>query len=647
MLKGKFLVVALVLSIIVNVQAGYADPIIELAAPRVAPKIISDEATEIPKQTDATTSTKPDKKVKKTLTKKHKKHIKKKPAPVKINYNRVSKLIEYGYYDYADKILDNAITRNPKDIKAQSLQVVSMAKQCKLEPAQSRLNELLKRYPDNSNLHYAQGIVYYQRTTSSNMIYRGNSDKLINDALNEFKKSISLDKTNASAYNAAGVITLNQGKADEAKAYFNKSLNADKTYSLAMDNLGTIDFLEGKLDSAEKNFKNALVHNSQNTTAMYHLAQIAMQKQNTANALYYLNNALYVNSNSPAIYNLMGKAYLAQGNDAAAINAFKQSISVKPEFALSYLDLAGIYEKRGDYEFAIEQLKTLLSIEPCNYDAKLKLADISLGSGKYKPAIDAYAELIGVDGYNDAALKGIASAYYGQAQLLIGKTITSNKDAFKALESINNAIKANPKDLELYLAKLKLAQILNQPEETKVALNKIISSPDKDLAALITKGEAYIALNDYKNAKTSFDSAIALSKTPDEDMYLSEILLLNKQLDLAQVMLNKILKYDADNPQILAECEFIKKSKIKSDNFYKSGMYFAKHKNYSSAIEYLNRSIMINPDNPEAHLQLARLLDKQKNYADALKHYNAYLSLVPENTNNAVQRRAKSLENEL
>lgn len=566
-----------------------------------------------------------------------------------LNYDKISKLIEYNYFDEADRILQAAIDRNPKDIKAQSLWVVSLAKQSKLDPAQNELNDILKKYPNNSNLHYAQGVIYYQRTTSSNMAYRNNSQQLIDKAMKEFKKAIELDKNNARACNAAGVICLSLDKPKDAKVYFQRALQADNTYSMAIDNLGTMDFAAGKLDEAAKKFKQSLTYNTQNTTAMYHLAQIAIQKQNYTNALTYLNNALSINENSPAIYNLMGKSYVAQGNEAAAINAFRQSIMVKPEFTLSYLDLANVYEKRNDSEFAIEQLKTAISIDPYYYDAKLKMADISLGSGKYKQAINTYSELVGIDGYNDAALKGLASSYYGQAQTSSNKALFgSNKDLFYALESINKAIAANSQDLELHLAKLKLAKITNQPSLSQAELSKIISASNCDLASTVVKGEAYLTLNDYQNADKAFNSAIDLSQNTQDDLYLSEIFIYHKQYNPAEKVLQKILKADAQNQEALSNLDYIHKNKKCADNYFNSAQYFLRAKNLPTATEYLSRSLAANPNNPQAHLLLGKLYEKQKNYHNALINYQSYMSLSsnPADTKR-IEKKIQSLENRL
>lgn len=650
MFKRKILITAVLLGISLIPITASADPIIELAAPRIVPKIMpEDNAPVKPSVGEKAPAEKSKDKAKSKHKSKSKHIVHKRPVVIKVDYDKVSKMIEYGYYDQADNILEAAIRRNIKDTKALSLWTVSLAKQCKLEPAQNVLDKLLKKYPDNSNLHYAQGVVYYQRTTSSNMYYRNMTPKLISDSTKEFNLAVKLDKDNARAYNALGVISLNQNKPKDARVYFNKSLAADKTYSLAIDNLGTMDLLAGKLADAEKRFKDALTYNSQNITAMYHLAQIAMQKQDYAQALNYLNNALAIYDNSPAIYNLMGKAYLAQGNDAAAINSFKKSLQVKPEFIASYLDLANIYEKRGDSEFAIEQLKTALAIDPDFCDAKLKIADISLSNGNFNQAISVYSELVGINGYNAAALKGLASAYFEKAQDISSKSqVSSNKDMFDALDYINKAISANPQDLELHLAKLKINRLTNQPDQSKISLNKIIQDPANDLMGNVIKAEAYLTIYDYTNAQRYFDAAIKLSQNSDDDLYLSEILMYHRQYDKAGILINKVLKSDPQNSEALSDLDYIQKALKNSDNYFKSAQNFAKSKNYSTAIEYLSHAVGINPNNPQAQLLLAQLYDRDKDYAHAVSHYKAYLSLLPNAKDSSkISKRIRNLENRL
>lgn len=630
----------------------YAEPIIELSAPRIMPKVVSDDSTPTLRPKQTTSQKKNVKNSAKNKSKSGKNSIRRRRVRINrvipVNYNKISRMVEYGYYDDADKILTAAIKKNPKDIEAQSLYVISLAKQYKLDPAQAQLNTLLKKAPNNSNLHYAQGIVYYNRRASSNMVYRGNSDKLLSDSLNEFKKAVKLDKNNAEAYNAAGVASLSLNQSDNAQAFFKKALSVDKTYATSIDNLGTLDFIAGKFDDAQKKYLQALTYNSQDTSAMYHLAQVAIKNKDYPKALEYLNDALAIDPNSPAIYNLMGKVYRIQGNEAAAVNSFKKSLSVKPEFTRSYLDLANIYTKRGDRELAVAQLRTAVSIDPSLYDAKLRMADILLSNSDYGQAAKIYSELVDVNDFNKPALKGLADSYYALAQTSSSKALSgSNKNLFKALDYVNSAIAADNKSLDLHLAKLKLSELTNQQDTTPAVAQGVVKEPASDLMGNVIKGEAYLSLYNYNDADKTFDAAADMSKTTEDDLSLIELFVYHKQYSCAEKVILKILAKDAQNQQALSYADYIQKCKKYANNNYQNAQYYVKKKNLNSAVDNLSRSLNVNPNNAQAQLQLAQLYEKQKKYEDAKVHYQAYVGLSPAAETKNISKKIKKLNTDL
>ena len=141
-------------------------------------------------------------------------------AQVSKSYVDINRMIEYNNYETADARLKEILSRNPNDLNAKGLQLVSMAKQYKLAPAQSELDKLLKKYPNNAQLHYAQGLVYLMRQTSSDVEYIKNINNLSNAAIQEFVKAVGIDSTYYQAYNAMGVATLKLGNKKDAQDFF-------------------------------------------------------------------------------------------------------------------------------------------------------------------------------------------------------------------------------------------------------------------------------------------------------------------------------------------------------------------------------------------------------------------------------------------
>ena len=123
-------------------------------------------------------------------------------------YPAISKLIEYNHCEEADEQIRQLLNVKPNDINLLALRTVSMAKQHKLDPAQKELDKLLKQYPKNPTLHYAQGLVYLQRTTSSDVAYIKNTRGWINNSIREFVTAVNLNSKYYEACNAVGVATL-------------------------------------------------------------------------------------------------------------------------------------------------------------------------------------------------------------------------------------------------------------------------------------------------------------------------------------------------------------------------------------------------------------------------------------------------------
>ncbi len=545
-------------------------------------------------------------------------------------YPEISKMIEYNNYSEADAALNNLLKQNPNNLDAQALQIISMAKQYKLAPAQAELDKLMKQNPKNADLHYAQGLIYMLRQTSSDVEYIKNARNLTTNAIKEFVNAVNLNNNHFEAYNAMGVATLKLGNKKDAEELFKVALQIKPDFAPAYDNLGTLAMIDNKLDDAEKYFQQSLKYNSHNPTSMYHMAQVEARRKNYSEALTWINHSIHINPNSSPALNLQGELYLRQGNQAAAINSFKKAVAVKPENSRPYINLAGVYERRADSEFAMEQLKTAIVINPNYKDGIYRVANMSLDTKKYDQALEYYSKLLGDETYNDEAIIGLANTYYEMAKDAgDSEAYTTNKDVYLAYDYVNKAIEKTPDDLKLHLAKIKLARITHQVPMSKDSLNYIIQSASNSLMDTVIKGEAYLALGREKDAVYTFENAINFSKTIDDYLYLSEILLHNKQFRTARTALEKVLQQDPNNVAAKNGIDYINLCEIKSNEFLDVARRQFKEENYASTIEYCNRAIDFFHNSADIAKLKAMAYEAEKNYQGAVKYYNQYLSYNP------------------
>lgn len=560
---------------------------------------------------------------------------------------QINSSIEKANYRGADDVIYKTLQTHKNNYEVQALAAVSWALQSKLELAQDQIDRLKNVIPRNSNLHFAQGVVFYKRITSSNMEFRTRTDSLFDIAYREFKYALQLDSNNYKAYNALGIMELKKGNVKEAKANIEKSLKLAPNYAIAIDNLGTVYAAEENYAKAESCYKKAISINPNSSSAYYHMAQLECNRGNYAKCLLYLDKCLAWKGYSSYAYNLRGDALRLQGNEAAAISSYKKAIEITPENLAPYANLAAIYETRGDYELALDAYKTMLSINPNSEQTLLKLADMYLQTGKYNDALAYYDKLN--KNLRTEGVKGLASAYYGMAMDSANKSnFSSDKRLLDAYTYLEKAIQLNPNDLELYLAKAKISSLINQPGKSAASLNAVLQKPGYTIDDFLVKGDAYSALSDYKCADAQYASAINAAKTLNEKTFLSELFTFNKQFDQAEILLGQILNYDPDNVIAKNNMAYIQKSKEFANTQVKSAKYFRLRNSMFFEREYLNKALKADPYNLDANILMGRLNQRQKKYAQAYNNYAIVVSKAKDNkTLDNYTKRLNKMKNKL
>ncbi len=549
-------------------------------------------------------------------------------APVKNNvtdksFEEINLLLETNDYKLADK----KILEAGNDVQYKILSAISLTMQDKLDAAQDILDAVKPSALTVSDYYYAQAAIYLKRIDTSDMRYRTKRDELINLAINQLNYSLKLNPNNARAYNALGVAELKKEDYFKAEQNFEKAISLSPKYSTALDNLGTVFYITNEIDKAEIYFDKAQIANPSSATVYYHLAQVALKRDDLNKALYYANKSLDLSRKSPYAYNLIGEIYNLQGNQAAAITAFQKSIFCMPEYTSPYINLAKIYESRGDIDFAIEELKTCNSITNDNDSVKLSLADMLLSSGQYEEAISYYTSVS--DKFKTESVEGIVSAYYSLATESANKTMfRSNKRLADALVYIDKAIAEDPNNLELYLTKSKLTKLFNSPVESNEALLKIVSAPNKNIADLLTKGDAFLALGQYRDARNIYTQAVKLDKSVENNLYLAEYFTYNKQFRHASEALTLVFDKEPENQDGINNVAYIKRTLDNARLNYKNSVYFKKEKDKFFQKVYLKKALKADPNYVDANLALAKLLKKEKDWYGASKCYKVALGAL-------------------
>ena len=250
-----------------------------------------------------------------------------------------------------------------------------------------------------------------------------------------------------------------------------------------------------------------------------------------------------------------------------------------------------------------------------------------MSSGQYEEAISYYTSVS--DKFKTESVEGIVSAYYSLATESANKTMfRSNKRLADALVYIDKAIAEDPNNLELYLTKSKLTKLFNSPVESNEALLKIVSAPNKNIADLLTKGDAFLALGQYRDARNIYTQAVKLDKSVENNLYLAEYFTYNKQFRHASEALTLVFDKEPENQDGINNVAYIKRTLDNARLNYKNSVYFKKEKDKFFQKVYLKKALKADPNYVDANLALAKLLKKEKDWYGASKCYKVALGAL-------------------
>ncbi len=261
-------------------------------------------------------------------------------------------------------------------------------------PELAALNKKILDNPDDATLYNERAKIYLQF-------------KQFEDAINDTKRSIRMDTSNAAFY------------LTEADVFFaaNETRNAKEV-----------------LENVVKKFP-------ENTDALLKLGELYYFVKQYENAFAKINQALKLNVNLAKAYYLKGNIYKEIGDTGKAISSLETAIEQDNKNYGAFLDLGIIYGAKKN-ALAFEYYKNALNINPTSVEALYAKAKLLQDMGQIKEAVDVYNQILKIDATHEFSLYNLGAI-----------ELSFNKNPQKALDYFTNAINANPKYAEAYFAR--------------------------------------------------------------------------------------------------------------------------------------------------------------------------------------------------
>ena len=227
----------------------------------------------------------------------------------------------------AQKLFQAVLIAFPKNIRAQQGLATLNKNNITQSPPQEAVDQLVNLYNQGQIASVIeQAEVLTDQYPGAAVVWnilgasRAQVGKL-DEAIDAYKKTISLKPGYADAYFNMGIVLKDQGKFEEAIEAYKKSITLKPDHAEAYCNKGSVLYDQGKFDEAIEAYKKSI-----------------LLKPNYADA-----------------YNNMGLALHYQDNMEEAIQAYNKTLSLNPDYAEAHLNLSFALLNSGRLKEGLEE----------------------------------------------------------------------------------------------------------------------------------------------------------------------------------------------------------------------------------------------------------------------------------------------------
>jgi len=405
-------------------------------------------------------------------------------------------------------------------------------------------------------------------------------------------------RSNIDAYNLLGIVCSNQQNYECALNAFQKALELNPASARTHTNLGNLYASSGKAELAEKEFRKTLKLASSDQQAGYNLALLLLAENKPAESIPLLQH-LHP-STVEAKMNLV-RAYLrakrtAEGDALARQLSIESKNDVERHFTLGLL-LAS--EKQ--YKMAEFELEKADSLKPGTFDILYNLGQVYLSTRN-----DSKAELIL---HRAVSLKPDSA----DTMYLLAQVFQDESRPVDALDLLVQAHKIAPQNTDVIFLLARVSMTQNFYEDAIPLLESGIKIAPQRVDLHAALGESYFMAGKADLAIDEFKTLINLDPSARSYTFMGLSYRHLGRFDEARKYFEEGLKRDPKNVACLFNIGFIEE----------------RQGDTSGAEDNFQQALRLNPNFPEALLELANLRTKDKKYSEAADLLRRYVKVSP------------------
>jgi tetratricopeptide (TPR) repeat protein len=202
-------------------------------------------------------------------------------------------------------------------------------------------------------------------------------------ALEDCRRALEIDPSNAEAWLRAGFAYEMQGTFDKALEAYHKAIQFDPGYYKPYQYLGGFYYYQGKFAEAAQQYRKEVEHSVNDLDGYSNLGSILTELGKYAEAETAFRAAVQVKK-TPFNLNNLGATLAYLGRDAEALPLYQQAVALQPASHMYWINLGDSQRRLGHAKDAIVAYKRALSLTSANLQ-------INPSSGSIR-AFKAYAQ---------------------------------------------------------------------------------------------------------------------------------------------------------------------------------------------------------------------------------------------------------------
>ena len=218
------------------------------------------------------------------------------------------------------------------------------------------------------------------------------------EAIEEYRRALSLDSKFSSAYNGWGIVLFDKKEYENAVAKFKEAVKLSPKSIPAWHNWGRALVNGGHPEQAMDKFNRVLKLDSDSPSAYEGLGAALNNMGKPAQAIHNFQRALEIDPKSAFAYYGWGTA-LSHGEQKydEAVAKFEKCINMGPSFAPVYEEQAIALSVQGKLNEAIEKLRRAVELDPRCVTCYVSLGQMFTEGHKYNQATDVLQKALKLD----------------------------------------------------------------------------------------------------------------------------------------------------------------------------------------------------------------------------------------------------------